>query len=470
MKKEKYPKIERVPVARLQPAPWNYKAGGSKERHEKLRESIKRDGSPGVLAVRELKGSKKLEVIDGNHRFEDIRKIGWTETWVENFGPISKAEAITIAVRRNKEWFKDNSEKLDALLRKDVIPEIPVAELATFMPETERNLARLLESATGSTTDGEDDLPGSKKGGRVKRGEIWELGPHRIMCGDARWKDHVSKLMAGEKADLIFTDPPYGVTYQAAGGKHAKIKGDDLRGAKLIDLLTKSFKNMAGVAQDDAAFYIWHANSMRAEFEKAMTAAGIEENQYLIWAKPQLVMGWADYHWNHEPCYYASKAGKKAAWHGPRDQVTIWRVALRKTGGQAALIGPGIVVSDSKGAQIFISAKPPKKKMRVVQLEDKKGIELEPDNSTGSVWEVSRESGAIHPTQKPVELGRRAMENSTQPGESVLDLFAGSGSTLIAAETTGRRCFTMEENAGYCSAIIDRWENQTALKARKVKR
>lgn len=294
----------------------------------------------------------------------------------------------------------------------------------------------------------------------VKPGDLWVLGRHKLLCGDATKDTDVDRIMAGEKAQLVHTDPPYGVSYVTQSGKYDMIKNDDKTGDDLLStLLVPAFKEYVRNTDPDAAFYIWHASSTRRDFEDAMLAAGLLEKQYIIWAKPAPVLGHADYQWSHEPCFYGEKAGQHAHFYGDRTQRTVWMATIHSRAAMAASLAGGVVLTDGKGSKIYVSAKTPKgKKLRYVRASDEgQTVDLQPDSTVSTVWEIGRDSKTIHPTQKPLEIPIRAINNSSKPGDLVLDFFGGSGSTLIAAEKTGRRCNTIELDPKYCSAIIDRY-------------
>lgn len=294
----------------------------------------------------------------------------------------------------------------------------------------------------------------------VKPGDLWALGRHKLLCGDATKDTDVDRIMAGEKAQLVHTDPPYGVSYVTQSGKFDMIKNDDKTGDDLLStLLVPAFKEYVRNTDPDAAFYIWHASSTRRDFEDAMLAAGLLEKQYIIWAKPAPVLGHADYQWSHEPCFYGEKAGQHAHSYGDRTQRTVWMATIHSRAAMAASLAGGVVLTDGKGSKIYVSAKTPKgKKLRYVRVSDEgQTVDLQPDSTVSTVWEIGRDSKTIHPTQKPLEIPIRAINNGSKPGDLVLDFFGGSGSTLIAAEKTGRRCNTIELDPKYCSAIIDRY-------------
>lgn len=309
---------------------------------------------------------------------------------------------------------------------------------------------------------GEDEIPTITSKPKTKLGDLIHIGPHRLLCGDAtimkNW-DELFYSSGNRKASLVFTDPPYGVSYKARSGEFEIIKGDDKRDDGLLAMLASAFKAAVKYSEDTAAFYIWHASSTREDFAAAMRAAGISERQYLIWSKPSIGLGWSDYRWSHEPCFYACKAGGKALWYGGADQATVWRATLNQKLAVATVMGPGLVLRDGKGAELFLQAKPPKgKKMRAERLEPGQAAYLvDETNTKGTVWEVSRDTDYKHPTQKPVELARRAILNSSKPGEIVCDSFLGSGTTMIGAHLTGRICYGMELDPHNCDVIIARY-------------
>lgn len=362
---------------------------------------------------------------------------------------------------------------MDNTMLADLLQEIDTGEIDIALTGyTEENLEALIKAMSGTddnVSSGEDDVPEVPEPEETitRPGDIWLLGQHRLMCGDSTNPEHVARLMDGQKARMVNTDPPYGVSYVAKSGKFEMIRNDDLTGDDLVKrLLVPAFKNMVAHTENDGAFYIWHASSTRDDFVYAMKAVGLMESQYIIWVKTQFVLGWGDYRWAHEPCFYASKAGWSPKWFGDRAQPTVWRASLNKSKEIATVIGTGVVLMDGNGTKIFIAQKAPKgKKIRHMRLQADQAMLLYPEGQENTVWEVARDHGAEHPTQKPVELARRAIENSSEPGDIVLDLFGGSGSTLMGAEMTGRACYTMELTPQYCDVIVRRWEAFTNRKA-----
>jgi DNA modification methylase len=292
------------------------------------------------------------------------------------------------------------------------------------------------------------------------RGDLWLLGRHRLLCGDATDSGDVRRLMGGALADMVFTDPPYGVGYTGGDKKEwAMLMSDDMSGDSLMaKLLLPAFRNMAESATGSAAFYVWHASSTRRDFEDAIAAAGLVEKQCIVWVKNSFQLGHADYQWAHEPCFYCEKAGQTAAFYGDRTNQTVWRASLAKKDGTEMALANGMAISDGHGNKIYVSAKPPgTRKTRFARLREGEHVLLSQGGKGGDAWEVSREAGIEHPTQKPVGLAATAIENSSEPGGSVLDLFGGSGTTLIAAEQAGRTAYLMELDPKYVDVAVRRF-------------
>lgn len=301
---------------------------------------------------------------------------------------------------------------------------------------------------------------------KIEPGQVWILARHRLACGDARSPELFARLMASGTAQCVWTDPPYGVSYQEDA-----IAGDDLRRDDLLDLVQRALRNALGHSTASAAFYVWHASSTREDYAAALKAVGLEERQYLIWAKPSLTLGRADYQWAHEPCFYAGRASQAIAFYGHRDQTTVWRFATRADDGSAVVLGPGLVLTDGAGHEVYLAPKTPKGKrvrhLRVTPETPARIIGEEPDST---LWDVAREHAPADPTQKPIELARRAVENSSRQGDVVLDPFAGSGTLLMAAEATGRAARLIELEPKWCALAIARWEAMTGQNAQLEER
>lgn len=284
----------------------------------------------------------------------------------------------------------------------------------------------------GKTED--DNAPAWVPQTNTQIGDIFHLGRHRIMCGDSTNTDHVKKLMLGHEADMVFTDPPYNVDYEGQGKETSnKIENDNMTQDEFRNLLSNAFRNYDIATKKDAAMYCCYAFRTHREFEDAMNVNGWKTKAQIIWVKLVATMGWADYRWKHEPIFYACKSDGKVAFYGDRKQYTEWTEEK----------------DDEELLKMF------------------KSMIKKDENGQSTIWRFSRESNYKHPTQKPVQLVMKAIENSSRRDEKVLDLFLGSGSTLIACEKIERTCFGMELDPRYIDVIIARWEAFTGQKAVK---
>lgn len=263
------------------------------------------------------------------------------------------------------------------------------------LPETDDEPAMITED------DWDKPLPEEPKS---KPGDVYQLGRHRLMCGDSTDVTAVEKLMGGALADLLVTDPPYNVDYQGGTSDKLKIENDNMSDTAFLEFLRSAFFACDNAMKPGAAFYIWHADSEGYNFRTACKEVGWTVRQCLIWNKNSLVMGRQDYQWKHEPCLYGWKDGASHTWESDRKQTTV------------------------------IDFDKPKR-------------------------------NDIHPTMKPIGLFDYLIRNSSRKGSLVLDTFGGSGTSIMACEQNGRRCCTMELDPRYVDAIIDRWETFTGEKA-----
>jgi site-specific DNA-methyltransferase (adenine-specific) len=239
---------------------------------------------------------------------------------------------------------------------------------------------------------------------RAKLGDIYQLGNHRLMCGDSTSIDDVEKLMDGTTVDLLLTDPPYNVNYEGKTKDKLKIENDKMNNDNFRQFLVDAFTCADSVMKPGAGFYIWHADSEGYNFRGACYDIGWEVKQCLIWNKNSLVLGRQDYHWKHEPCLYGWKSGAGHNWYADRKQTTV----------------------------------------------------LDFDRPSRN---------AEHPTMKPIPLFDYQIKNNTKKEDVVLDLFGGSGTTLMACEQNNRKAYLMELDPKYVDVIIDRWEQYTGQKA-----
>lgn len=274
---------------------------------------------------------------------------------------------------------------------------------------------------------------------RCNPGDVWLLGRHRLMCGDSTKEADVAKLMGGEQADLLLTDPPYNVDYQGGTKDKMKIANDNMDDVAFVGFLTAAFNCAIQAMRPGAVFYVWHADSKGFEFRTALKEVGLTLRETLIWVKNALVLGRQDYQWRHEPCLYGWKEGAAHYFVDDRSQSTVIEDA-------------GVDYRKLKKDELL---------KLVLQLTD-----VSIPNTV--IYEDKPTKNDIHPTMKPVKLMARLTKNSTKPEQLVLDLFGGSGSTLIACEQINRKCFTMEYDPKYCDAILDRWEKLTGEEAERI--
>lgn len=301
-------------------------------------------------------------------------------------------------------------------------------DMSDFGFETEDEEEEELEAEE----DGYDEeVPEEPK---AKLGDIYRLGDHILMCGDSTSSKDVEKLMGGEKADLIVTDPPYNVAIKNSKGM--TIENDDMESTQFLEFLTSCFENAEQSLKPGGAFYIWYASREHINFERALNNAGLQVRQQLIWNKNSFILGRQDYHWKHEPCLYGWKDGEAHYFIDDRTQSTV---------------------IEDKGIDI----KKLKKEEMVQLLEEF----LSDKRSTTIINEEKPSANDLHPTMKPVKLIARLIKNSSRQNETVLDLFGGSGTTLITCEQLNRKCRMMEFDPRYADVIIDRWEQFTGEKA-----
>lgn len=397
-------------------------------------------------------------IVKGHGRLQAALKIGTELVPIDyqDYANESEEYADLIADNRIAELAEINTTEIADLITEMDVGEIPI-ELTGYTSDDIENIISAITGEDDTEDDQMDDVPEISKLCISKPGDIWCCGQHRIICGDSTNPDTIDKLMQGDKAQVVNTDPPYGVSYES--DKFDKIANDELTQDDLMNkLLIPVFKNYMKYTNNDAAFYIWHASSTRRDFEDAMNMVGLIEKQYLIWVKNSIVLGRADYQWQHEPCFYAEKAGQSCKWYGDRTQSTTWKVIMRNSNGMAAVLTGGIVLTDGAGNRVFVSEKPPKgKKTRYVRLSDGGSITLMQESSQNTIWEVARETNTEHPTQKPVELAVRAISNSSDVGDIVLDFFGGSHSTMIGSELTGRQARICELEPKYVDVGILRY-------------
>lgn len=270
---------------------------------------------------------------------------------------------------------------------------------------------------------------------RCKTGDIWQLGEHRLICGDSTKAETMARLMNGEQADLYLTDPPYNVDYH--GGTGLKIQNDNMEDNAFLSFLTDAFQAADSVMKPGAAFYIWHADSEGFNFRTAVKEAAWKLRECLVWNKSSLVLGRRDYQWKHEPCLYGWKEGTHYFTYSRRETTVIDQ-----------------------------EEKPIEKMNKEELLALVHKIYEETPTTVINCDKPARSEA--HPTMKPIKLFAYLIKNSSKPGEKVLDTFGGSGTTIMACEQLGRKAYSVELDPHYCDVIIQRWEDFTGDKAVKV--
>lgn len=342
-----------------------------------------------------------MTVIGGHQRLKVLKELGYNEV-----------ECVVVDLNKNKEKALnialnkisgdwDNS-KLEELLAELKETDIDLDITGFYFDEVDN----ILKDITGSK---EDDFDIQQALDEIdepitKTGDIWILGKHRLMCGDSTQKEQVLCLMNNQEADMILTDPPYNVDYEGKTADALKIENDNMNEIEFYNFLLDSFRNMYESVKYGGSVYVFHADTEGLNFRNAFKSCGFKLAQCLVWVKNTFVMGRQDYQWRHEPILYGWKEG---AGH--------------------------YFVDDRKQSTVLEFDKPSR--------------------------------NAEHPTMKPVDLLVYLIKNSSKEDNLILDLFGGSGSTLIAAEQTKRKCYTMELDPKYCDVIVKRWETLTGEKA-----
>lgn len=374
----------------------------STESYEHLKAEI--DSKGFSFAIHVWKDKKaRLCILDGTQRLRTVLQMikeGWScpKVPVAFVEAKSHKDAIKKLLGAAGAYGRPDKQGLyelmteNELVMEDLVNiELPGIDLDSFEDEFFKS----------DQVEDEEAIPDKPEDPKTKPGDLWILGPHRLLCGDSLRPDLVNRVTEGKLVHAVFTDPPYGVSYVPIGGesKHKKIENDDLDEKKLAQFLTNAFKIWPLV--EGGTFYVCSPpGNLETVFRLCLGDAGFQIRQCIVWVKDQFVMGRQDYHWRHESILYGWKDGK---------------------------------------AHYFVD-----------------------DRTQDTVWEVPRpKKSEEHPTMKPLELVARAMKNSTRKGQVIFDGFGGSGTTLIAAHTLGRACRTIEFDPGYCDVILTRWSELT---------
>lgn len=381
-------------------------------------------------------------LIAGHGRLLAARKLGMSKVPVIELDHLSEAQKKALIIADNKlalnaDW---NAELLEVEL-KDLLAADFDLNLLGFDADELHVLLNPEVHNEGLTH--EDDVPAIPEIPKSKEGDIYQLGPHRVMCGSSLDIDSWDKLMVGEKADACWTDPPYNVAYESklAG----KIKNDSMDNDQFKQFLLDAYIAMFAVMKPGAPIYVAHSDTEGLNFRSAFSEAGFKLSGCLIWRKNSLVLGRSDYQWMHEPILYGWKPGSKHRWYGGRKLTTVmdhgeggpiskmedgrWMVKI----GDSVLIVNGEATLEESPASILFHDKPKR--------------------------------SSEHPTMKPVGLIEKMLKSSARSGDIIIDAFGGSGSTLIAADRLGMSARLMELDPKFVDVIVKRWEDFTGRKA-----
>jgi DNA modification methylase len=345
----------------------------------------------------------KAGILAGHGRLLAARKLGLTGVPVIVLDHLTEAQKRAYIIADNK--LAENAGWNDEMLRSEIEALQDESVDVSLLGFEDEELARLLaaQDAVEGLTD-EDAVPELPQVPICKTGDLLVLGEHKLLVGDATDHADVRRLMAGDVADLVFTDPPYNIDYEGYTEQKLKIKGDRMSEAEFKKFLEAAFRGLRTSVKPGASLYVCHSSSWQREFQNALETAGFAVRCQIIWAKNTFAWGFGRYKFRHEPLFYCHVAGQKDPWYGDKTQSTLW--------------------------------------------EEKKPS-----------------ANRIHPTAKPVELIERAVLNSSKTGDVVADLFGGSGSTLIACERRGRRARLMEIDPKYGDCIVRRFQEYAGKSA-----
>jgi DNA modification methylase len=386
--------IQKIKADKLKPASYNPRKDlqPSDPEYQKIERSIKEFGYVDPIII-----NKDMTIIGGHQRYKVLVDQGYKELdCVVVDLPKEREKALNIALNKiSGEW---DEAALVGLLGE-------LGELTELTGFDAKEIDELFDKFTDKGEAQEDGFDADAEVAKIinpiaRRGDVWLLGRHRLVCGDSTQAGDFEVLMNGQQADLVLTDPPYNVDYEGGTKDKLKIKNDKLQDGKFLQFLTDAFVLMNTHSNKGAPIYVFHADSEGYNFRTAFKQAGYLLRQCLVWVKNSLVLGRQDYQWQHEPILYGWKDGASHAWYGDRKQTTLIRF-------------------------------------------DK------PHRS------------ADHPTMKPIGLCGYFIANSSKEGDIVLDPFGGSGTTLIACEQTGRSCYTIELDEKYTDIIVKRYIEQT---------
>ena len=442
-------RTERRKLFELKSADYNPRKALTKEdsEYQKIKRSIVEFGYVDPIIINE-----DGTIIGGHQRCTVLKDLGYEEVdvVVVNLDK-QKEKALNIALNKiTGEW--------DELKLKDLLLDLDLGDYdITFTGFEQKDLTELVDSLAVEPETVDDEFDEEEALEQIsepmtKLGDVWALGRHRLMCGDSTSQEDVAILMNGEMADLIVTDPPYNVNYgdkaemldtYLPGKGHrntSHIKNDNMDNVSFYQFMLQIYQSAYEFMRAGAAIYVFHAESTGHIFRQAFLDAGLKLAQCLIWEKNNFVLGRQDYQWRHEPCLYGWKEGAAHYFINDRTQDTV-------------------ILEDD------IDFEAMKKSELVAYLEE---LHRKYKDRTSVIYENKPTRNDIHPTMKPIALVGKFITNSSKSGWNVLDLFGGSGSTLIAAEQLGRNAYLMELDEKFCDVIVKRWEEYTGQSAVRI--
>lgn len=389
-----------------------------KEQIEQIKKSILDYGNNDPIAVDE-----NNVIIEGHGRYIAMQELGFDTVEIIRLEHLTEEQKKAYRLVHNKLTMNSdfNIEMLEAELA-----ELQIQDMQEFGFD-------FLPDFMNDTTDEDDiidEILQEETEPTTKTGDIWILGKHRLICGDCTDSEVVKRLFGEKKADLLLTDPPYNVAVENSEGM--TIENDNMSDTAFYNFLQSAFASANSVMREGTPFYIWHGESEGLNFRKACKSVDWELKQSIIWVKSQITLGRQDYQWKHEPCLYGWKAGGSHYFIKNRKQSTV--------------------IDDDIDLDLLTKE----------ELKEMLSDILEPSTI---IRENKPLKNADHPTMKPVPLIKKQVKNSTKRGEIVLDIFGGSGTTLLACEELDRICYMCELDTKYCDVIIKRWETLTGEKA-----
>lgn len=414
-------KLEEVKLATIVPYERNVKKH-PKTQIEQIKQSILKFGNNDPIAVDE-----NNVIIEGHGRYLALRELDFEKVPVIRLNHLSDQEKRAYILAHNK-----------LTLNTDFDMNLLQLELQNIL-DVDMSLFGFSASLFSHQEQdrGESELPPVIETPQTEVGQLYQLGPHRLMCGDVRNAEDMRRLIGNQIIDLYLTDPPYNVSYVGKTKEALTIQNDAMDQVQYRQFLRECFFAVNPYLKLGGAFYIWHADTERINVQSALEEAGWDVKENLIWVKNSFVIGRQDYHWQHEPCLYGWKKGASHYFIPNRSFTTILEdeVSLERM---------------SKSDLIAL-------------------IQRYQEETPTTILRVDRPtSNTLHPTMKPLSLIERLILNSSREGEAILDTFGGSGSTLLACEATDRISYTMEIDPVYVDVIIKRWEEMTGQQAQLI--